>query len=140
MRNKVLELIYKRLQNPTTKNIFHKVSENQWLEPPFKDRYNSFIKNDRILSFRLKFSDGKPDICVYTERTDNVIFLKWYPFGPKFRTYVECAPLKFELSPLEVDALYAEVEEHYKKHLDLVYQEKFDVMSAKVLSRLENNG
>ena len=87
----------------------------------------------------MKFDDGEPDICVYTVRTNNLIFLKWSPFGPKFRTYVKCHPLTFELSPLEVDALSAEVEEYQKKHLDLVYQEKFDTMSAKVLSRLEKN-
>jgi hypothetical protein len=139
MRSKVLELIYKRLQNPTTKNVFHKISENQWFEPPFKQYYNSFIHNESMLSFRLKFSDGKPDICVYTERTDNIIFLKWHPFGPKFRTYVKCDPLVFELSPLEVDVLSAEVKEYQEKHLYLAYQEKFDTMSAKILSRLEKN-
>jgi hypothetical protein len=133
MRNKILELIYKRLEKPT-----HFTTFNQW--SPFTSEWAGIMLNIeyKLMDFRLDFSDGQPSIFVRTRRTDTPWFMYRLGFGNKFMTTVTCGPLIFVLSPLEQDALEAAVKQNHERHLQLKFDHEYKEMEKKVNARLDN--
>jgi hypothetical protein len=132
MRSKILELIYKKLEEPKQYSIFSNVNPliPEWVNP---------FHQKHIMDFTLKFSDGFPNISVKTYVTLVPWFMYKLGFGVNMKTYVTCHPLVFELTPLEQDALYAAVKQHHERHLKIKYDSEFKEMVSKVTTRLENN-
>ena len=127
MRNKILELIYNRLETPTLNSAFYNST-------PFGvDYYNG----NQILDFRFKFPDGSPDIIVFQKRiSDNRSIFNLF-CKIKYETIVKCEPMVFTLTPLEQDALLETVKTHDKRHLELKYDAEYAVMENKINQRLE---
>jgi hypothetical protein len=131
MRNKILKLIYKRLEKPTKDSTFNRSS-------PYSIDYVGFLLNIRreLMDFSLHFSDGQPSIFVKKRRTDTPWLIHKLGFGDMYRTTVTCGPLIFVLTPLEQEALEITLRQHHEKHLQLKFDHEFQQMKEKVNSRL----
>ena len=160
MKEKILELIHKELENVGGENIFHNCN-NPWgwtnYGAPFKvvnltTKHNcdtSEQMKPEVLEFTLNFEDGEPSIRVYTKWDYNCIdeLYKTKYFGLKkfwttvttytFTTKVSCGHISFDLSDEESVELLKLTKESYSKHCSLRDELKDKVISKKIKKRLK---
>ena len=162
MKEQILKLIHKELENVGGENIFHDCyNPRTWhcgnYYSPYKQT-NLEIKsncdgNERIdvvkLDFTLKFEDGEPNIKVYTNWDYSVKLepykTKYFGFKKfestittyKFTTKVICGHIMFDLSDEETVELLKLTKESYTKYLSLRDKAKDEKVSKKIKKRLE---
>lgn len=159
MREKILELIHKELENVGGENIFHDCYNGiHYLHPnpirPSRFRVklncdtNEYITPD-LLDFALKFEDGEPSIRIYTMwdyKSTNKIYKTKY-FGLQkfwetnteytFTTKITCGHISFDLSNEENDELVKLTKQSYEKYLSLKDKVKDKEVSKKIKKRLK---
>ncbi len=160
MKEKILELIHKELENVGGENIFHNCGYTSWGwydGPPFKvvnltTKHNCDTSEQikpEVLEFTLNFEDGEPSIRVHTRWDYNCIdeLYKTKYFGLKkfwttvttykFTTKVSCGHILFDLSDEESVNLLELTKESYSKHCSLRDESKDKVISKKIKKRLK---
>jgi hypothetical protein len=143
IENKIIELIYKELDNVTGKKIFHTYSLG-WVgngDPIYTDRYlvksncdESEYSEIEFINFALKFDDGEPNIDVFTQYSYNSreepykIIKRWFYKNKteKTRYYdyntpteIICGHIRFELTSDETILLKEKIKIAYQKYLTL---------------------
>lgn len=159
MREKILELIHKELENVGGENIFHDcyngvhyLTPNPIRPSRFRVKLNcdtdEYITPD-LLDFALKFEDGEPSIRIYTMwdyKSTNKIYKTKY-FGLQkfwetnaeytFTTKITCGHISFDLSNEENDELVKLTKQSYEKYLSLKDKIKDKEVSKKIKKRLK---
>lgn len=155
MKEQILELIHKELENVGGENIFHNCyyyNHTPYITRRFKVKENddtsTYISPD-IMEFTLKFEDGEPDIRVYTQwdysSVDEIYKTKYFGLKKfwskvttyKFTTKVTCGHISFDLSDKESDELLELTKKSYKKFLSLKDETRDKEVSKKIKKRLK---
>lgn len=159
MKEKILELIHKELENIGGVNIFHDsyTPGNFFNYGPIREgrfcvKRNcdvvEYIRPD-ILDFTLKFEDGEPSIVIYTTHsfTSTETLYKTKYFGLRkfletnseytFKTIVTCGHISFDLSNEENDELIELTKKSYSKYLSLKNENEDKRVLDKLNKRLK---
>jgi hypothetical protein len=158
MKEKILELIHKELENVGGENIFHNCyyyNHTPYITKRFKVKENddtsTHISPD-IMEFTLKFEDGEPDIRVYTQwdysSVDEIYKTKYFGLKKfwskvttyKFTTKVICGHISFDLSDEESVELLKLTKESYAKYNSLKDALKDKIVLKKIKKRLKKHG
>ena len=158
MKEKILELIHKELENVGGENIFHNCyyyNHTPYITKRFKVKENddtsTHISPD-IMEFTLKFEDGEPDIRVYTQwdysSVDEIYKTKYFGLKKfwskvttyKFTTKVICGHISFDLSDEESVDLLKLTKESYAKYNSLKDALKDKIVLKKIKKRLKKHG
>ena len=160
MKEQILKLIHKELENVGGESIFHDCTTGWYSEdyysPHKKSNFNvktNFDDTETIsveyLNFTLKFEDGEPSIrikTIHNYQSEEVLYkTKWFGFKKftsiitthKFTTKITCGHLEFELSNEETDELLKLTKESYAKYLSLKEKAKDKEVSKKIKKRLK---
>jgi hypothetical protein len=161
MKEQILELIHKELENVGGENIFHYCNTGSWYtedyySPHKKSNFNVKTNCDgsekievELLNFTLEFEDGEPSIRIQTIRNyqlEEVPYkTKWFGFKKflsiittyKFTTKITCGHIEFELSNEETDELLKLTKESYAKYLSLKDKARDKEVSKKIKKRLK---
>jgi hypothetical protein len=155
MKEKILELIHKELENVGGENIFHNCyyyNHTPYITKRFKVKENddtsTHISPD-IMEFTLKFDDGEPDIRVYTQwdysSADEIYKTKYFGLKKfwskvttyKFTTKVICGHISFDLSDEESVDLLKLTKESYAKYNSLKDEVRDKEVFKKIKKRLK---
>ena len=160
MKEQILELIRKELENVGGKKIFHQGPYTIYyledyspvrklnLESKVNCNTREIVKPE-VLDFSLKFEDGEPDIMVHTtwKEHENKRLYKTKYFGLQkfweytytftFTTKVSCGHICYELSEEENDELLKLTKESYEKYLSLKETMDDKEVSKKIKKRLK---
>jgi hypothetical protein len=160
MKEQILELIHKELENVDGKKIFHQGPYTIYyledyspvrtlnLESKVNCDTRETIKPE-VLDFCLRFEDGEPDIMVYTtwKEHENKRLYKTKYFGLRkfweytytynFITKVTCGHISYQLSENENDELLKLTKKSYEKYLSLKESIKDKEVSKKIKKRLK---
>jgi hypothetical protein len=157
MKEKILELIHKELENVGGDNIFHDCGYSWYDGPPYKKNTLEIKSNCDsketidvdLLDFALKFEDGEPSIKIYTitNYTTKLEPYKTKYFGFKkftsiitsyiFTTKITCGHISFDLSDDENAELIKLTKESYSKYLSLKDKARNKEVSKKIKKRLK---
>lgn len=162
MKEKILELIHKELENVGGDNIFHDCYNprtwhcGDYLSPHKKNTLEIKSNCDGretidvdLLDFALKFEDGEPSIkiCTITNYTVKLEPYKTKYFGFKkfasiitsyiFTTKITCGHISFDLSDDENAELIKLTKESYSKYLSLKDKARDKEVSKKIKKRLK---
>jgi hypothetical protein len=159
MREKILELIHKELENVGGENIFHECYQAAYYSYPNPIRQARYLVKDNcdtndyitpdLLCFTLKFEDGEPSIRVYSDfeyESTSKLYKKKYigikkfwetNTSYKFITKITCGHISFDLSDEENDELLKLTKVSYEKYLSLMNGVKDKKVLDKLNKRLE---
>jgi hypothetical protein len=162
MREKILELIQKELENVGGENIFHECYQSAYYSYPNPIKQGRYLIKDNcditqyiipdLLCFTLKFEDGEPSIRVYSysesESTSKLYKTKYIGIKKfwetntsyKFITKITCGHISFDLSDEENNELLKLTKVSYEKYLSLMNEVKDKKVLDKLNKRLEKYG
>lgn len=165
MKEQILKLIHKELENVGGENIFHDCYQSYTFYTedyysPHKKKSLEIKSNCDVtekidvdmLDFTLKFEDGEPNIKIYTKWDYNGKLepykTKYFGFKKftsvittyKFTTKVICGHIMFDLSDEETVELLVLTKQSYEKYLSLRDLEKDKKVAKKIKKRLKKYG
>lgn len=161
MKEKILELIYKEIENVGSENIFHDCYYSSYYNQNtpycektlvYKSNCDGYVNSScEQPSFTLKFEDGEPNILVYnnyTYTTSTEVYKTKY-FGFKklyttintytYTTKVVCGHIRFDLTDEQSAELMRLTKEAYTKHLALNDAEADKKIARKINNRLKKH-
>lgn len=164
MKEKILELIHKELENVGSENIFHNITHRyidywSWVDTPYRECLLESKTNcdevksiyGELLHFTLKFPDGDPDINIFTDykstpstelyKTKYFGFKKLYTTITKFTytTKVKCGHVDFELTEEQSAELLKLTKEAHAKYLILKDEAMNREIAKKINKRLKEH-